>query len=110
SHADALHLDLWVGESNLLRDSGSYSYASSEGAELKSAAAHNTVTFDDRDQMPLLGRFLYGAWLTASDVSPVRDVSGALTAAAAYRDNHGSSHHREIHLQGRRLICRDRLQ
>ncbi|MGI9499745.1 MAG: heparinase II/III domain-containing protein, partial [Geminicoccaceae bacterium] len=65
AHADALHVDLWVEGVNLLRDSGSFSYNPAPGAspDLRATAAHNTIEFDDRDQMPRLGRFLFGSWL-----------------------------------------------
>ena len=29
-HADALHLDLWLGDRNILRDGGTYSYNADE--------------------------------------------------------------------------------
>ena len=64
-HADFNHVDLWHQGRNILTDSGSYSYAKApDGAahDLKTAFAHNTVTFDGHDQMPALGRFLYGDW------------------------------------------------
>jgi Heparinase II/III-like protein len=109
SQADALHLDLWVSGQNLLRDAGTYSYASAEGAWFASTAAHNTVEFDGRDQMPRLGRFLYGAWLTAENVIPVACKDGTVTAAAGYRDSWGARHDRAIVLSDSELICTDRL-
>src|SRR4029079_19380469 len=64
SHADALHVDLWKDGTNLLRDGGSYSYSDMEGtAYFSGTASHNTVQFDDRDQMPRVGRSLFGDWL-----------------------------------------------
>jgi hypothetical protein len=55
SQADALHLDFWLAGSNVLRDAGSYSY-NTEPEWLNvfpgHNASHNTVQFDDRDQMP----------------------------------------------------------
>jgi hypothetical protein len=64
-HADAFHVDLWCGGQNVLRDSGSFSYSADEPwrSYFCSTKAHNTVEFDDRDQMPSLTRFLRGAWL-----------------------------------------------
>lgn len=65
SHADINHVDLWANGVNILMDSGSYSYAApipGEVHSLKTAFHHNATTFDGRDQMPALGRFLYGAW------------------------------------------------
>lgn len=62
--ADMLHLDLWRRGVNIACDSGTYQYfdVHSWGDYLKSTAAHNTVTVDGRNQMPKLGRFLWGDW------------------------------------------------
>ena len=32
--------------------------------------AHNTIQFDDRDQMPRLSRFLFGSWLVPNWLEP----------------------------------------
>ena len=61
SQADAMHVDLWVKDQNLLSDAGTYSY-NTDARWLKyfpGTQSHNTVQFDDRDQMPRLGRFLF---------------------------------------------------
>ncbi len=109
SQADALHVDLWCNGTNLLRDAGTFSY-NQEGSEwFSGTAAHNTVQFDQRDQMPRLGRFLFGDWLRAEGVEPVR-VEGARTqAAAGYTDAAGASHHRRITLERRSFTCVDDL-
>jgi hypothetical protein len=109
SQADALHLDLWHRGINLLRDAGTFSY-NSEGAEwFSSTAAHNTVEFDGRDQMPRLGRFLFGGWLRAAAVAPVCIEDESVTAAAAYRDARSVHHHRAITLTDDGLVCRDTI-
>lgn len=66
-HADLLHLDLWDGASNLLRDGGTGAY--NPPAERRAwltffqgTAAHNTIAFDDLDQMPRVSRFLFAHW------------------------------------------------
>lgn len=111
SQADALHLDLWSDGRNLLRDAGTYSYNSTpeDLAYFPGTASHNTVQFDERDQMPRLGRFLFGKWLQAEDVSPVCEDAGAVTAAAAYRDHFGARHHRAISLAPGELVARDTI-
>jgi hypothetical protein len=109
SQADALHLDLWVDGLNLLRDSGSYSYVAREGAVFDGTGAHNTVEFDGHDQMPRLSRFLYGEWLQARAVQPVKDSPDGCTAAAGYCDKQGAEHHRHIAMSARLLVCTDRL-
>jgi hypothetical protein len=112
SHADALHLDLWLGGDNLLRDAGSYSY-SIEGQWLSyfgGTASHNTVQFDERDQMPRLGRFLFGDWLKAEGVQTAKGDAQCSQFAAGYRDRQGVRHHRLVTLQPGKLLVVDSVQ
>lgn len=109
SQADALHVDLWHNGINLLRDAGTYSYNAEGAGWFSGSAAHNTIEFDSRDQMPRLGRFLFGDWLKAEAVEPVRDDSVSASAAAAYTDARGARHHRAITLSAGALICRDTI-
>ncbi len=64
SHADLLHVDIeWQGMP-VVMDAGTYSY-NAKGPinwDLKSAAVHNTVTFNGMEPMEKLGRFLYLPW------------------------------------------------
>lgn len=111
SQADALHLDLWVGTRNLLRDGGTFSYndEGGTGAYLASTAAHNTVEFDGRAQMPRLGRFLFSDWLKASGVEPVETIDERVIAAAGYADRQGALHHRKVSLGDDELVCTDQV-
>jgi hypothetical protein len=109
SQADALHLDLWHAGRNLLRDGGTFSY-NVDGAEwFGGTSAHNTVTFDERDQMPRLGRFLFGDWLRAETVQTVQTRGDAVSAAAGYTDGAGACHHRQVTLTATGLTCVDTL-
>jgi hypothetical protein len=100
SQADALHLDLWLGEANLLRDAGSYSYNTENEwlAYFGGTASHNTVQFDDRDQMPRLSRFLFGDWLKTLFVEPLLEGPEAVCFGAAYVDCFKAGHHRCVTL------------
>ncbi|PKQ12071.1 MAG: heparinase [Alphaproteobacteria bacterium HGW-Alphaproteobacteria-1] len=109
SQADALHVDLWHKGINLLRDAGTFSYNVEGGAWFSGTAAHNTVEFDGHDQMPRLGRFLFGGWLKAEAVDPVLDDGAKAIAAAAYTDAHGARHHRAMTLSAGSLMCRDTI-
>jgi hypothetical protein len=109
SHADALHIDLWRNGINLLRDAGTFSYSASGAKWFSGTAAHNTVEFDGRDQMPRIGRFLFGDWLVANDVTLVKEEAGSVTAAAGYLDAQGARHHRAITLTNGGLICTDTI-
>ncbi|WP_236571613.1 heparinase II/III family protein [Rhodovarius lipocyclicus] len=99
-HADLLHLDLWDGPLNLLRDggTGAYNPAPRDGWWLDyfpSTAAHNTVEFDGRDQMPRVSRFLHARWVAAGD-----DWA---------RDAAGCRHRRQVSVEGREWRVLDRL-
>lgn len=109
SQADALHVDLWVGGENLLRDAGTYSYAAGDDVTryFGGTVGHNTVQFDDRDPMPRLSRFLFGDWLQAESVIPVHESVDGVTAAAGYTDGRGASHHRQIELSDHGLRVTD---
>jgi len=111
SQADALHVDLWAAGQNLLRDAGTYSYHGGDEAAqyFSGTAGHNTVQFDDRDQMPRLGKFLFGDWLTAATVTPVVETEAAVTTAAAYVDRQGASHQRKVQLSEQGLRVDDEV-
>jgi len=64
SHADQLHMDLWVGKENIAIDAGTYLY-SGKGLwrnGLAHTAAHNTVIVDGQDQMSKITRFTWTNW------------------------------------------------
>ncbi len=97
AHADALHLDLWVKGKNLLRDGGSYSYNTDTSTHgyFKGTASHNTVQFDDQDQMAHLGRFLFGDWL-----QPAEPITwGEHWIQSAYHNRQGHWHRRRVSWQ-----------
>lgn len=112
SQADALHLDLWLGSDNLLRDAGTYSYNADPPWALyfSGTASHNTVQFDDRDQMPRLSRFLFGDWLKANDVQLLTGNSQAIEFGAGYKDGRGADHHRQVSMDSGRLQVVDKVQ
>lgn len=112
SQADALHLDLWLGADNLLRDAGTYSY-NTEPQWLDyfgGTASHNTVQFDGRDQMPRLSRFLLGDWLKTERLQPLQEDDQSSHFAAGYCDGHGTRHHRSVSLHAAALKVVDEVQ
>jgi hypothetical protein len=97
SHADALHFDLWADGKNILRDGGSFSY-NTEPAEynyFKGTVSHNTVQFDCQDQMPSLGRFLFGNWLESWEPTEC----GETWVKSSYRNPKGNFHKRHVSFQ-----------
>lgn len=111
SQSDALHVDLWQQGENLFRDAGTYSYnVETEWLNYFSGTeSHNTVQFDNRDQMPRIGRFLFGDWLKLNNLQPLLKNSEETSVGAAYRDRLGCDHQRSLRLRNDRLIVRDDL-
>jgi hypothetical protein len=110
-HCDALHVELWYGAFNLLRDGGSYSYNTEEKWQdyFPGMAAHNTVQFDSRASMPKVSRFLRGNWLQAEDVEALCAHGGGVTVSAGYCDWKGARHHRKVRLHSDGLRVEDRV-
>jgi hypothetical protein len=110
SQSDFLHVDLWVAGKNILCDAGSYSYADDAAVQYYSGvASHNTVQFGSRDQMPRLGRFLFGEWPSAVCVPELKEDGEAASIAFFYTDWHGACHERRLVLSENSLVCTDRL-
>lgn len=64
SHADQLHVDLWMHGQNIACDAGTFLY-NGQGLwqnGLAHTRVHNTVTVDGADQMMWLSRFTWGDW------------------------------------------------
>ena len=64
SHADQLHVDLWIQGQNIACDAGTYLY-NGPGIwrnGLARTSVHNTVIVDDRDQMKMVSRFTWTNW------------------------------------------------
>ena len=112
SQADAMHIDLWVNGTNLLGDAGSYSYNSIPDLSgyFNGTASHNTVQFDDRDQMPKIGRFLFGNWLKTKHVSSIAASDSRVSCSASYRDFRGAEHYRQINLISCSLSIFDKVK
>ncbi len=64
SHADNLHMDVWVKGENILRDSGTYKYnADKEIVDcFMGTRGHNTVLVDNLSQMLKGTRFIWFYW------------------------------------------------
>lgn len=111
SHNDVMHFDLWSKGSNILVDSGSYSYNPPGGSrvpDLKSVHAHNTLSFDHREQMPRVGRFLMARWLQADEVGQIAATSGSSGSwSGAYKDHAGNMHRRNVSWNDNKWELRD---
>lgn len=112
SQADALHVDLWVDNQNVLRDAGTYTYNTDKKWQdyFPGTKSHNTVQFDDRDQMPRLSRFLFGNWLKTTFLEPIQKKQDQITFAAGYTDSMKAKHHRAIALRKTNLQVTDKVE
>ncbi len=111
SQSDALHVDFWIEGVNLLRDAGTYSYNDSIETTryFGGTKSHNTIQFDERDQMPRLSRFLFGDWLRAEGVTKITDSADGIACSAGYTDSYGASHHRKVQLSENFLKVKDQI-
>jgi hypothetical protein len=98
AHPDLLHLDLWVNGVNILSDSGTFSY--NANAKLANyfcgTESHNTIQFDDDDQMPRLGRFLLSNWPNDSRIIFNTQKRGQVEFSAHYSDYKERIHKRSL--------------
>lgn len=112
SHNDALHVDIWYKGENIICDSGTYSYNPGNDfqQDLKSVHFHNTVSFDNREQMPKLSRFLLANWLKADTAA--FESTGKIAAqkwTGSYTDSFGNRHVRNVELAANQWIITDTL-
>ena len=112
SHNDVLHVDVWYKGKNVLCDSGSYSYNPEREFQhdLKSVHFHNTVSFDNHEQMPKLSRFLMANWLKVETASlKDKENNNAPKWVGSYTNTFGDKHHREVELCNNQWIITDKL-
>lgn len=112
AHGDALHLDLWWKGKNVLRDGGTFAYANGGvvAEELASVIGHNTPQFDDHDQMPKLGRFLYGDWMKVTGDLQISTTPDGQSWAGRCTDFWGPQHRRTVTLNTNKLSVVDQMQ
>lgn len=111
AQSDALHLDLFLNGENLLRDAGTYSYNTDQNDldYFGGTEGHNTVQFDNRQQMPRISRFLWGSWLTCQHSNLLKDEDGKQSFSVEYTDWKGAKHKRTIELLEKGLVVTDTL-
>lgn len=107
SQGDILHLDFWLYGRNIFRDGGTYSYNTTLNNMdyFTSPKSHNTVEFDNRNQMPRLGRFLFAAWPKVINWSWKTNL-----VRAGYKDHKGASHIRTVKLASGNLEVLDQIK
>jgi len=108
SHSDVMHVDLSLGGINVLRDGGSYSYnlSNEKTRYYNGVSSHNSIQFDDREQMPVIGRFLFGSWLKEVEFEFENLVEG-FKISSAYQDHFKAYHKRELIINKNNIIVKD---
>lgn len=99
SHNDVFHFDLWTKGQNIMHDSGTFSYnpdSKQSTPKLKSVQYHNTVSFDNKEQMPELSRFLLGKWIEPDYIGAIKAEAEQQSWEGSYTDSEGNNHHRKI--------------
>jgi len=66
--ADALTVEVWIGDACLVTDPGLHEYTGEERAWGRSSRAHSTITVDDRDSSEVYGSFRVGGRETMESV------------------------------------------
>ncbi len=76
SHADQLHVDLWIHGQNLAIDAGTYLYSGQPPWRngLAHTNVHNTVTVDNKDQMTMVSRFTWTNWSKGKVLKHATDI------------------------------------
>jgi hypothetical protein len=109
---DLLHFDLWYKGMNVLCDSGTYSYHSTDelSGYFKSVAAHNSVQIDGLPQLRSLSRFLYLDWPKVEGLVCHKDSRGSLQwLQCCYQHYSGARHCRKIELIEQDWVITDTL-
>jgi hypothetical protein len=111
AQSDVMHFDLWWRGQNILCDSGSYSYNCAGDIEeyFAGALGHNVVHFDSRESMARLGKFLWGEWLKADQLSSLENWVEENVWFGQFTDYLGASHRRVIRGCGDRWLIKDEI-
>ncbi|APG65037.1 hypothetical protein LPB136_06550 [Tenacibaculum todarodis] len=78
--SDNLHLDIWVGGENILRDNGSYKYNTDKNfvAYFNGSEGHNTVSVGQENQMQKGGRFIWYYWVKKAEAVLKKETNNFL--------------------------------
>nr|WP_285817647.1 alginate lyase family protein [Echinimonas agarilytica] len=106
-HADGGHIDLWHGGRPVFLDSGTFSYLLPDHRmnQYSGVWGHNTVVFDERDQMLRVSRFLY-----AAQPKIRRFKQSHHHAELRYKDWLGAEHTRAVKLDEETFRIEDQVR
>lgn len=109
SQNDALHIDLWIKGNNVFRDGGTFSYNAGQAYidYYGGVKSHNTIEFDEHDQMLRLSRFLLGDWLKLTNKERLKVTENVQSFAVTYKDRLKCTHSRSLSLSRSKLTITD---
>jgi hypothetical protein len=107
--ADGLHLDVWHGCRNILRDAGTFSYQADPDTELEFSGSrgHNTVRFDNKEPMQKVGTFLFANWQRKFGEFLHRETSRDVCFGASLMNHDKTTHRRRVSISDQGLHVRD---
>ena len=110
SQSDIFHLDLWVRGKNLLRDAGTFSYYSTQNKSnlYSGTTSHNTVVFDDEDQVPRYSRFLFAPWPKETDFTFKKNGSN-IFLSSTFKSFYGNIHKRIVETSQNEVVVNDNI-
>lgn len=110
SQSDCFHVDAFYDGKNVLRDGGSFSYHTQDHYWFSGVSSHNTVAFDDEDQMPRVGKFLFGNWLSMKSIGDIEITDQTVSWEGSYEDQCGNLQARKVLLEDGALVVEDRIE
>jgi len=113
THNDVFHFDLWANGRNILFDSGTFSYnpdKKSEIPDFASVQAHNSLSFENREPMPRLGRFLLAKWIKPNTIGDIfHSEDGSDNWEGLYKTSNGNSHFRSVKWRNDNWVVYDKF-
>lgn len=107
--ADALHIDFWLEGRNIFRDGGTFSYNCNEEMMdyFSGVESHNTIQFDNKNQMEKITRFLYKDWLKIDKLEQLKESENEFSFGAGYKKKFKEMHYRKIELKQKNIKIKD---
>lgn len=105
-----LHAEIYYKGRSIVIGPGTYSYnAGVLTKKYKSIASCNTIQFNNEEPMPVISRFLTGAWIEPDTIGEIKTENGELIWSGSYRDYKKNWHLRTISLYDKKLEITDTI-
>ncbi|MGE5355539.1 MAG: heparinase II/III family protein [Deltaproteobacteria bacterium] len=108
---DGLHIDIWISGKRIFVDAGTYSYNSTTESDVfKSVKSHNTIQFDDHEQMPKISRFLNAEWIKPINSPVILKNDNKIIAQAGFKDFKSNYHFRKLTIDDYLIKISDKIE